>query len=52
MAEGLYDQMREDDLRVACDLPTGLGKTFVIAVWLIAFASPRGRDPINLRELR
>jgi len=35
----LYDQMRAGHLPVTCDLPTGLGKTSVIPIWLIAFAS-------------
>lgn len=35
----LYDRMRSGNLPVSCDLPTGLGKTSVIPIWLIAFAS-------------
>jgi CRISPR-associated endonuclease/helicase Cas3 len=35
----LYNQMRAGNLPVICDLPTGLGKTSVIPIWLIAFAS-------------
>jgi CRISPR-associated endonuclease/helicase Cas3 len=35
----LYNQMRAGNLPVTCDLPTGLGKTSVIPIWLIALAS-------------
>lgn len=35
----LYSQIQAGNLPVACDLPTGLGKTSVIPIWLIAFAS-------------
>lgn len=36
--ERLYKQMQAGNLPVTCDLPTGLGKTSVIPIWLIAFA--------------
>lgn len=35
----LYDQIRSGKLPDVCDLPTGLGKTSVIPIWLIAFAA-------------
>ena len=34
----LYNQMCSGNLPGVCDLPTGLGKTSVIAIWLIALA--------------
>jgi CRISPR-associated endonuclease/helicase Cas3 len=34
--KALYGQFASGDIPSACDLPTGLGKTSVIAVWLIA----------------
>jgi CRISPR-associated endonuclease/helicase Cas3 len=32
----LYDRFRAGDIPSSCDIPTGLGKTSVIAVWLLA----------------
>lgn len=40
--EALYERFmenREDNIPASCNLPTGLGKTSVIAVWLIALAN-------------
>ena len=39
--ERLYDKFLagEDEIPPTCDIPTGLGKTSVIAVWLIALAA-------------
>jgi CRISPR-associated endonuclease/helicase Cas3 len=37
--ERLYQKMLKRDLPLACDLPTGLGKTMVIPIWLIALAT-------------
>lgn len=40
--QALYDRFMEkrpDNIPAACNLPTGLGKTSVIAVWLIALAN-------------
>ena len=37
--ERLYIQMQSGRLPDVCDLPTGLGKTSVIPIWLIALAS-------------
>lgn len=34
----LFERMRRGDLPLTCSLPTGLGKTSVIPIWLIAFA--------------
>ena len=49
----LYQRMLNGDLPVTCDLPTGLGKTSVIPIWLIAFAShiEAGEAPKLLRRL-
>jgi CRISPR-associated endonuclease/helicase Cas3 len=40
--ERLYQQMLKGDLPSVCDLPTGLGKTMVIPIWLIALAKQSG----------
>lgn len=37
--ERLFEKFLEKDLPDACDIPTGLGKTFVMAIWLIALGS-------------
>src|SRR4051794_34502766 len=37
-----------DNIPSACTLPTGLGKTSVIAIWLIALATPQTRIPRRL----
>ena len=34
----LFDRFAANDVPAACDLPTGLGKTSVIALWLLALA--------------
>ena len=44
----LYQQMMQSRLPKACELPTGLGKTSVIPIWLIALAVQAGNDSINL----
>jgi CRISPR-associated endonuclease/helicase Cas3 len=35
----LYDRFIHNDIPASCNLPTGLGKTSVIAIWLIALAN-------------
>ncbi|HMP07827.1 MAG TPA: type I-U CRISPR-associated helicase/endonuclease Cas3, partial [Lacipirellulaceae bacterium] len=35
----LYEHFNSGDIPASCNLPTGLGKTSVIAVWLIALAN-------------
>lgn len=35
----LFDRFMANDFPKACDLPTGLGKTSVIAIWLLALAA-------------
>lgn len=44
----LFTRMTQAQLPTLCDLPTGLGKTSVIPIWLIALASQVGRDKIIL----
>jgi Type III restriction enzyme, res subunit len=47
----LYDRFvsdRPDNVPACCDLPTGLGKTSVVAIWLIALASRPDRMPRRL----
>lgn len=34
----LFERIVVGDIPQACDLPTGLGKTSVIAIWLLALA--------------
>jgi CRISPR-associated endonuclease/helicase Cas3 len=36
--EKLFDEFVQKRFRSTCDIPTGLGKTAVIAVWLLALA--------------
>src|SRR5262245_25159424 len=51
--ERLYKRMQAGNLPVTCDLPTGLGKTSVIPIWLIAFAAQidAGQTPQLPRRL-
>jgi CRISPR-associated endonuclease/helicase Cas3 len=51
--ERLYQEMLKGDLPSVCDLPTGLGKTMVIPIWMIALAKqPReGADKSLPRRL-
>ena len=39
---------RPDNIPASCNLPTGLGKTMVIAVWLLALATAPGKVPRRL----
>ena len=36
--EALHKEFCAGSLHAACDLPTGLGKTSIIAIWLLALA--------------
>ena len=36
--ERLYQRLLTGDIPPLCDIPTGLGKTLVIALWLLALA--------------
>lgn len=36
--QALFEQFANGDIPTSCNLPTGLGKTSVIAIWLIALA--------------
>lgn len=44
----LYKLFEKGDIPPACNLPTGLGKTSVIAVWLIALANHPDKLPRRL----
>lgn len=44
----LFDRFTEGDIPSFCNLPTGLGKTNVIAIWLIALARTKGKLPRRL----
>ena len=34
--EALFEELAEKRFRRICDVPTGLGKTSIIAIWLLA----------------
>lgn len=44
----LYERLIANDIPVSCNLPTGLGKTSVIAIWLIALANHPDKMPRRL----
>ena len=46
--EALYERFVSDDIPSSCALPTGLGKTSVIAIWLIALANHPEKIPRRL----
>jgi CRISPR-associated endonuclease/helicase Cas3 len=46
--EALFLRLAEGRIPVCCDLPTGLGKTSVVALWLIALAAHPERVPRRL----
>jgi CRISPR-associated endonuclease/helicase Cas3 len=49
--QALYERFiadRHDNVPASCNLPTGLGKTSVIAIWLIALASRPEKMPRRL----
>lgn len=46
--QALYDRFVAGDIPASCYLPTGLGKTSVIAVWLIATATHPDKIPRRL----
>ncbi len=46
--EALYQRFERGEIPAHCDLPTGLGKTSAIAVWLIALANHPDRMPRRL----
>ena len=37
--EKLYDEFLREEFPKLCDIPTGLGKTSIIAIWLITLAN-------------
>ena len=46
--EALYERFVSDDIPSSCALPTGLGKTSVMAIWLIALANYPEKIPRRL----
>jgi CRISPR-associated endonuclease/helicase Cas3 len=44
----LYQRFLEGPLPPSCNIPTGLGKTAVVAIWLIALANASDRVPRRL----
>lgn len=44
----LYERFVRDDIPASCNLPTGMGKTSVIAVWLIARVNAPDKMPRRL----
>lgn len=46
--EALYVRFITGDIPASCNLPTGLGKTSVIAIWLIALANHPDKMPRRL----
>src|SRR5215467_7837416 len=44
----LYQRFCAGDFPASCNLPTGLGKTAVVAIWLIALANHPDRLPRRL----
>ena len=44
----LYDKFAAGDFPDSCSLPTGLGKTSIIAIWLIALSGARSSVPRRL----
>lgn len=44
----LYRRFAAGDIPASCTLPTGLGKTSVVALWLIALATNRDKVPWRL----
>jgi CRISPR-associated endonuclease/helicase Cas3 len=46
--EDLYARFARDEIPSACNLPTGLGKTSVVAIWLIALAKHPEKMPRRL----
>lgn len=44
----LYDRLHAGDIPRVCDIPTGLGKTMVIPIWLIALKHQQGAGEVTL----
>jgi len=44
----LYRLLCDGNIPPVCDLPMGLGKTSVIPIWLIAFATQAANGRMNL----
>lgn len=41
----LYERFLADEIPASCDIPTGLGKTSVIVIWLLALAEKLIKNP-------
>lgn len=41
----LYEKFLADEIPAACDIPTGLGKTSVIVIWILALAAKMIENP-------
>lgn len=50
--ERLFHKFLADDIPDACDIPTGLGKTSVLSIWLIALGHQLGQDKERKMPLR
>ncbi len=48
--ERLFSEFVEGEFRNSCDVPTGLGKTSVIAIWLLALAHKISAAPYLRRQ--
>src|SRR5579884_1473996 len=46
--EDLYFRLESGNPPSGCDIPTGLGKTSVVALWLIALANQSAKVPRRL----
>lgn len=44
----MFDRFLTGDLPLACDIPTGLGKTSVMAIWLLALARQASARAVTL----
>jgi CRISPR-associated endonuclease/helicase Cas3 len=44
----LFARFIENDVPATCDLPTGLGKTHVVTIWLLALAAQAERGTVKL----
>lgn len=44
----LFGKFVDDDIPSACDIPTGLGKTSVLAIWLLALARQAAASSLRL----
>ncbi len=45
--EALFDEFARKEFRKTCDVPTGLGKTSIITIWLLALVHHARADTLN-----